>query len=259
MGDEAETVISATGLSRSFGGVKAVADVSFAVKKGEIFGVIGPNGAGKTSLFNLLSGVVRPSEGQIEVFGRKAERLPAYRRAGIGIGRTFQTSQAFGTLTVLENFAAARTGLEHGLRGWFRKASSSDKVTADRAQVEMWGLGDQATRNANELSLFDQQRLAIALAVVSGGRILLLDEPSGGLVESDVKQLLDLIRGLRDRGFTVLVIDHKMRLMMQLCDRIMVMASGREIMTGSPAEVGKDARVHELYFGKQRRGLDPQI
>ena len=240
--------LAVNGLSRSFGGVVAVDDVSFQVPEGEIFGVIGPNGAGKTTLFNLVSGIVPSQQGRIEFFGRRIEKLQAHRRASLGLGRTFQTSQLFGELSVRQNYQVAVVGGRRGLASWFEPPSARDGDRVDG--LKAWGLLALADRPAGELSLFDQQRLAIAMALADGARALLLDEPSGGLVEREVLQLLDLIREIRGQGITVLVVDHKMRLMMQLCDRIMVMALGAEVMTGSPDEVAADARVHELYFGR---------
>ncbi len=237
-------------VDRRFGGLKAVDSVSMTVSEGEIFGIIGPNGAGKTTLFNLISGNVSTMSGAIELYGRRIERMPVHRRARLGLGRTFQTSQLFAGVTVHENLEIAEVSSRRGVGGWLGSPTARRTVEAERVDLEAWDLADKGERLAGELTLFEQQRLALAMTLAAGARVLLLDEPSGGLVESEVHQLMELIRGIRDRGVTVLVIDHKMRLMMQLCDRIMVMALGAVITTGDPTEIAADARVRELYFGR---------
>jgi branched-chain amino acid transport system ATP-binding protein len=238
-------------LRREFGGLVAVKDVTMSVEEGMIFGIVGPNGAGKTTLFNLIAGTIRPTSGQLVLFGERAERLPTHRRSWLGLGRTFQSAQLFSTHTVAASLWSVRGAAKRGPSGWL----GTHRGPADREAVDelldLLGLTDVAGALPSELTNLQQQKLAIGMALATDARLLLLDEPSGGLIDTEVTELLGFIGRLRDRGRTVVVIDHKMRLMMQLCDQIMVMTAGEELMVGTPAEVAADTAVQNAYLGRK--------
>lgn len=237
-------------LSRRFGGLLAVDDVSFGVAENELFGVVGPNGAGKSTLFNLLAGKVTPSTGEIIANGIRVERKRPHWRCRHGIARTFQLAQSFPNVTVGENVAMARAAAS-GVVGMLRGAAGGKGERQFRAELlERFALSGQAFRVANELTVFEQQRLALCLAVATGPSVLLLDEPSGGLIESEVRELQQIISGIRLSGTTVLIIDHKMSLIMSLCDRVLVMSSGRALALGTPAEVQANPEVRRSYLGE---------
>lgn len=235
-------VLTVRGLSRHFGGVRAVDNVSLTVSEQEIFGIIGPNGAGKSTLFSLIAGSDRASTGTVEAFGRRIDRMPPFRRSRLGLGRTFQNSQIFGESSILDNLAIAGIPHEHRLKN----RSIKDQAFRALAQV---GLNDDHARQTTSLPLFDQQRLSIAMALMGAPSILLLDEPSGGLVEQEVAVLGQLLDRIRQTGVTVVVIDHKMKLMTSLCDRILAMATGRVLFEGTPQQVVDDPGVRTAYLG----------
>ena len=217
---------------------------------GEIFGVIGPNGAGKSTLFNAIAGVVLPSSGTVTFNGSRVERFKPHRRNWLGIGRTFQSAQSFPSQRVFECLLNARIARHRGLRGWFRPQRPVDDAEIIRDLLGFSGLKDVQDRLPSELTNLQQQKLAIAMALATDCMILLLDEPSGGLIESEVLELQVFIRNIRDMGTTIVVIDHKMRLMMELCDRIMVMATGKQIAVGTPAEIAAHEEVLDVYLGR---------
>ncbi|PRZ42525.1 amino acid/amide ABC transporter ATP-binding protein 1 (HAAT family) [Antricoccus suffuscus] len=235
-------VLTVRGLTRHFGGVRAVDDVSFTVAEGEIFGIIGPNGAGKSTLFSLIAGSDRASTGTVEAFGRRIDGLTPFRRSRLGLGRTFQNSQIFGESSIADNLVIA--GIAHERR-------LGKRTVKDQAAIvlKLVGLSDDGSRQTMSLPLFDQQRLSIAMALMGAPSILLLDEPSGGLVEQEVVALGRLLDEIRDTGVTVVVIDHKMRLMTTLCDRILAMATGEVLFEGAPEEVVNDPGVRTAYLG----------
>jgi len=244
-----DCILSATNLTRSFGGLVAVNDVSFRVERHEVFGIVGPNGAGKSTLFDLIAGVRRPSSGQIQAFGRRIEKLAVHERCWLGIGRTFQTSQMFPEHSVVESLMSVRAAAHRGVGGWLRPVGdpADDPKVAEMLEfTDLAGLEDALPA---ELTNLQQQKLAIGLALATGPQLLLLDEPSGGLIEAEVAELMRFIADIRGQGVTIVLIDHKMRLMMELSDRIMVMAAGRVIALGTPREVAADKHVQEAYLG----------
>jgi branched-chain amino acid transport system ATP-binding protein len=249
------TVLETRHLRREFGGLTAVSDVTMSVDEGEIYGIVGPNGAGKTTLFNLVAGTIRPTSGQLTLFGTRADRLPMHRRSWLGLGRTFQAAQLFGTHTVAQGLRTARGSARRGMGGWLAPRDTDEDRRALAELLELTGLTDVADSLPSGLTNVQQQQLAIGMAVATGARLLLLDEPSGGLIESEVGQLLDFIKGLRDRGHTIVVIDHKMRLMMHLCDRIMVMTAGEELAVGTPHEIASNPEVQDAYLGRKAAAL----
>jgi branched-chain amino acid transport system ATP-binding protein len=248
----ATTVLETAGLSRNFGGLLAVDSVDLAVGKGEIFGIIGPNGAGKSTLFNLIAGVVPPSSGTVSLHGDRVDRLRVHQRCQLGLGRTFQEAQAFEHHTVRECLLSAGASRATGIAAWLGRVDTVEAVDRASALLEELGLADQADRRPSELTNLAQQKLAIGMAVATGCDVLLLDEPSGGLIEAEVAEIASFIQSLRERGMTVVVIDHKMRLMMSLCDRIMVMAEGAVVTVGTPEEVRQHEDVINVYLGRPK-------
>lgn len=240
MDENTTPVLTVDGLGHNFGGVRAVDDISFTVRRGEIFGIIGPNGAGKSTLFSLIAGSTRAQDGSVTILGHHADRLTPSRRSRLGLARTFQSSQVFNDSTVGANLDIAQVA--------HRRRTDERRRAGVAREV---GLEHAMQRPASLLSVFEQQRLAIGMALMSAPDILLLDEPSGGLVEREVMDLLDLLRRIRAHGVTLVVIDHKMRLMTRLCDRILVMASGGPLCLGTPSEVVSDPGVRSAYLGER--------
>ncbi len=243
------------GLTRRFAGLVAVDDVSLQVAPGTIHAVIGPNGAGKTTLFNLVSGLIPPSAGTIAMDGADLTRLPAERRAGLGIARTFQNIRVFGAMTVLEN---ALTGLHSGLQAGLgatllrlARFRNEERGAIGRARdaLALVGLQDRADQPARALSYGDQRRLEIARAMASSPRMLILDEPAAGMNPAETEALADLVRRLRAQGVTVLLVEHDMGFVMDLSDRVTVLNFGRVIYEGTPSAVRQEPTVIEAYLG----------
>ena len=245
-------LLDIVGLSKYFGGLRAVDGVSFHIQPGEILGLLGPNGAGKTVCFNLISGVYKPSSGQITFNGRRTAGLAPHAIAGLGIGRTFQIVKPFAHLTVLENVLAAR-GIHrypHLSKVWSRWRTPAEKREA-LGLLERVGLAGLAGRRAGLLPLGNLRRLEIARALAVGSKLLLLDESFSGLRHEEIAQLEALIRAIRADGLAVLLIEHNMRVAMGLCDRLVVLDHGCKLAEGRPAEVRADEAVVEAYLGRK--------
>jgi len=234
-------------VSKSFGGLMALSGVDFALEKGEILGLIGPNGAGKTTLFNLITGTYRPSSGRIHFLGKDITRSKPHAICRSGISRTYQLVRPFASLTVLENvlvgiYFGRAGGRDHGRRAAHDEAEQL---------IGLVGLAGKIKERAEHLTLMERRRLEIARALATQPAVLLLDEVVGGLNPTEIAQTMDLIRGLRDRGITIFMIEHVMKAIMGLSDRIMVLHHGELIAQGTPEEVANDQRVITAYLGEK--------
>ncbi|GIF03906.1 ABC transporter ATP-binding protein [Actinoplanes siamensis] len=245
------TVLAVEGVSWRIGAVPIVDDVTLHLAPDEFVALIGPNGAGKTSLFNLISGLRRPTSGRILLGGRDVTGLAPYRRARSGLGRTFQTSAVFGSLTVTENVALAVQARRGGaLRAW-RRGSDRD-VTVRSAQIlAEVRLEHRAGRTAGSLAHGEKRKLEIALLLAGDPRVLLLDEPMAGVSAEDVPALVEVIRGLTaGTGRTVLMVEHHMDVVLDLADRVAVLHHGALLACDTPAAVMADAFVQHAYLGE---------
>ena len=243
------SLLQIDGLRKSFGGVAALDGVSFTLPAGEMLALIGPNGAGKSTCFNLINGQLRPDAGRVLLDGEDIAGLDARHIWRRGVGRTFQVSAAFASLTVLENVQAAL--LSHRRRLWqlWRPAAAClhDEAMALLAQV---GMADQAARACGVLAYGDIKRVELAMALSNAPRLLLMDEPTAGMAPRERQELMALTRRLvSERGLSVLFTEHSMDVVFSFADRIIVLARGQLIAQGLPEEVRQDARVREVYFG----------
>jgi branched-chain amino acid transport system ATP-binding protein len=226
-----------------FGGVTAVNHASFEAEAGEVTGLIGPNGAGKTTCFNVISGLQRPTSGKVRFNGRSVTRTPVHRRSKRGMGRTFQRLEAFGSLTVRDNVRVA-LDIHRGLRGLVRPASADVDALLERV-----GIAGLAQERADSVPTGTARLLELARCLAADPKILLLDEPSSGLDESETDDFGALLRELAAEGRAVLMVEHDMDLVMGVCDTIRVLDFGEVIAVGSPFEVRNDPRVQQAYLG----------
>ncbi|MCC6474759.1 MAG: ABC transporter ATP-binding protein [Burkholderiales bacterium] len=243
-----ENILEASGLTKRFHGLVAVHDVSVQLRRGEILGLIGPNGAGKTTLVDMVNGTLEPNAGDLVFEGRSVRGLPAYRRAHLGIGRTFQIMKPFPGMSVLEN---ASIGALFGTNGGERSIGRAREQA--RECLAFVGLGRRIAQRADALGGPDRKRLELARALAMRPRLLLLDEVMAGLNHVEIEEVIEDIKKVRDQGISILVIEHVMKAITSLSDRVFVLHHGEKIVEGSCGEVLRDPRVVEAYLGRRRR------
>lgn len=234
-------MLEARDLSKSFGAARVLHDISFDVRRGEVLGILGPNGAGKTTLFNLISGDIGIDKGELAFAGNRLGRQPPYRRCQLGIGRTYQIPRPYVGMTTFENLLVAAS-----FGGGRSEAESYAFCVQILRDCELY---EKANRSAGTLTLLDRKRLELARALASNPKLLLLDEIAGGLTDEEGKQLVTLIRRIRDRGVTIVWIEHVLHALLAVADRIMVLNFGEKIAEGLPQDVIADPDVRRVYMG----------
>lgn len=252
-----EPILITSGLTKYFGGLKAVSDFNLSLYPGNLVGLIGPNGAGKTTVFNLITGIYQPDHGDIRLAGRSLAGLKPYEITQHGIARTFQNIRLFNELSVLDNVRiACHMRLGYGLisavlrRGRFNNAEKAINEKA-RSILGIFNLEGRADDIARNLPYGEQRKLEIVRALATDARVLLLDEPAAGMNPQEVQRLMDLIHFIREKfSLTILLIEHHMNVVMSICERIAVMDFGVKLTEGDPASIQKDPRVVEAYLGR---------
>jgi branched-chain amino acid transport system ATP-binding protein len=238
-------LLEGQGVTKYFGGLAAVFEVDFHVDPGEVFGLIGPNGAGKTTLFNLISAALTPKSGAIKFKGKNITGLKPHQICRMGVARTFQTVKIFANMSVLDNVALG------ALFGASARLSSADAERQATALLEFVGLSTLKAAPAKDLTLANQKRLEVAGALATQPELLLLDEIMAGLNPAEVAQAMELVARIRDRGITIIMIEHVMKAIMSVCDRIMVLHHGQKIAEGTPQEIATSETVIKVYLGER--------
>ena len=249
-------MLKLTNVSKRFGGLSVLQDVSFEVPEGKVFGLIGPNGAGKTTVFNLITGLLAPTGGAIEFGGHSLVGVKPHQITRLGLGRTFQNIRIFKEMTLIENVVVGmHAHLDYGVPGWLLSLPgfrAQERQARDRAHELLgWvGLDAKAHDTADKLSYGDQRKLELARALATQPKLLLLDEPVAGMNSGEKVALMDVITRIAKRGFTVFMIEHDMRFVMGLCERIAVLNFGKIIAEGSPDQIKNNPDVIEAYLGR---------
>jgi branched-chain amino acid transport system ATP-binding protein len=237
-------ILSGNKLTKFFGGLAAVSQVDFSVEQGEILGLIGPNGAGKTTLFNLISGSIIPDSGVLQFRGQKLTGLKAHRVCRAGVARTFQSVRIFPNLSVIKNVTlGAVFGTKTGMP-WAAGTKDAEEL------LDYVGLTGKASVRAGDLTIAHQKRLEVARALATQPEVMLLDEVIAGLTATEATEVMNLITSIRDRGITILMIEHVMKAIMSICDRIVVLHHGEKIAEGTPAQITSNETVIKVYLGK---------
>ena len=236
-------ILEGSGVTKAFGGRRAVDDVAFDVEEGEILGLIGPNGAGKTTLFNLISGAIRLDSGTITYKGTRISGRKPFEICRMGLGRTFQTAKNFPDLTVYQNVLMGATFGKQRI-----PEAEAEQIT--REVLDFVGLTEQADKSMRDITLAFQKRVEVARAMATRPDLLMLDEMMAGLNPTEVGEAMELVRRIRDKGVTIVMIEHVMKAIMSMCDRILVLHHGQKIAEGTPEEIAASPVVIEVYLGE---------
>ena len=240
-------ILEGKGVTKYFGGLAAVSNVDFDVEQGEAFGLIGPNGAGKTTLFNLISAALTPRSGTIRFKGEDITGLSPYKICRMGVARTFQTVKVFADMPVLNNVVlGAYFGVSPGM-------SSKDAIREATELLEFVGLSAAKDTPTKDLTLANQKRLEVARALATNPELLLLDEMMAGLNPAELAEAMELVKRIRDKGITIIMIEHVMKAIMSVCERIMVLHHGQKIAEGTPQEIATSKTVIKVYLGEKAR------
>jgi branched-chain amino acid transport system ATP-binding protein len=245
-------LLEVEGLEKAFGGLKAISGISFGVSEGEILGLIGPNGAGKTTLFNLISGFLKPTKGIIKYKGNPIQHLPNYQIAQLGIGRTFQATRIFQDQSVLDNLrigalSKGNTSITRALFGLWSEETEHSCLDI----VKMIDLAGEENSRACDLNQEKQKRLSIGIALAAKPGLLLLDEPTGGVNVDEMTQLVEIIKRINSQGITICLIEHKLKMVMELCTRLIVLNFGEKIAEGTPLEIKYNESAIKAYLGDE--------
>ncbi len=238
-------ILEGEGVTKYFGGLAAVSNVDFYVNEGEIIGLIGPNGAGKTTLFNLISAALVPKPGIIKFKGKNITGMKSYKICRMGLARTFQSVKVFANISVFDNVR---------LGSYFGKSpglSSADAAREAGEALEFVGLSAMSATPARDLTLANQKRLEVARALATGPELLMLDEMMAGLNATEIAQAMELVTMIRDKGITIVMIEHVMKAIMNVCERIIVLHHGEKIAEGTPQEIATSPKVIEVYLGEK--------
>jgi ABC-type branched-subunit amino acid transport system ATPase component len=253
------TLLSVDGVSKSFGGLRALAECSLSVEKGSITGLIGPNGSGKTTLFNVITGYEKADSGAVNFEGTDITRASPSKVFALGVGRTFQITRIFARITVLENMLVATQRDDGWLRGLTRSKSSKSELAAAMEWLNFVGIGRLAAQPAGSLSFGQRKLLELAYVLVADPDVILLDEPAGGVNLTLINEIAEKIRTLNESGKSFLIVEHNMEFVMNLCSRVTVMHQGSDLVSGTPEEIRSNPLVLDAYLGGSDEYEDEEV